>query len=132
MPTLKQLTCAVEWAGSNLALEEYQTTYADGYVETYIAVPSTPTPFSVHLKSNGYIAPGLAMFVYMDGVYQCNRNRHNLSIPDENTRRRQTEIDFRVRQKEEMLADGTFQGLQWKFEKVEIGMFPLLLLLCYR
>ncbi|KAK4690438.1 hypothetical protein P7C71_g6355, partial [Lecanoromycetidae sp. Uapishka_2] len=120
MPTLKQLTCAVEWAGSNLALDEYRTTYADGYVETYIAVPSTPTPFSIHLKSNGYIAPGLAMFVYMDGIYQCNRNRHNLRIPDEGTRRRQTEIEFRVRQKEEVLADGTFQGLQWKFEKVNV------------
>jgi hypothetical protein len=128
MPNLKQLTCTVEWTGSNLALQEHQTTYADGYVETYIAIPSTPIPFSVHLKSNGYIAPGLAMFVYMDGVYQCNRNRHNLRIPDENTTRRQTEVDFRVRQKEELLADGTFQGKQWKFEKVNIGK-PLQVLL---
>lgn len=64
MPTLKQLTCNVEWAGSRLSLQEYNTIYADGYVETFIAVPSTPTPFSVHLKSQGYIAPGLAMFVY--------------------------------------------------------------------
>ena len=121
MPTLKQLTCNVEWAGSNIALDEYQTTYADGYVETYIAVPPTPTPFSVHLRSNGYIAPGLAMFVYMDGIYQCNRNRHNLRLPDGSTTRRQTEIDFRVRQKEELLSDGNFQGKQWKFEKVNIG-----------
>ena len=59
----------------------------------------------------------------MDGVYQCNRNRRNLEIPDENTSRRKTEIDFVVRQKEELLWDGTFQGKQWMFEKVKIGEF---------
>jgi len=125
MPTLKQLTCTIEWSGSNLPLEEYGTTYADGYVETYIAVPESPTPFSVHLKSSGYIAPGLAMFVYMDGVYQCNRNRQNLHIPDENSKKKQTEVSFRVRQKEERMPDGGFQGKQWRFEKVNIGLSPL-------
>ena len=64
MPTLKQLTCNVEWTGSSLPLQEYHTIYADGYVETFIAVPATPTTFSIHLRSHGYIAPGLAMFVY--------------------------------------------------------------------
>ncbi|KAF6236503.1 hypothetical protein HO173_005284 [Letharia columbiana] len=120
MPTLKQLTCNVEWAGSRLPLQEYHTIYADGYVETFIAVPSTPTPFSIHLRSHGYIAPGLAVFVYMDGVYQCNRNRRNLEIPNENTSRKKFEVDFIVRQKEELLWDGTFEGKQWGFEKVKI------------
>lgn len=126
MPTLKNLACCVEWSGSNLPLEEYQTTFADGYVETYVAVPSAPSPFSIHLRSDGYIAPGLAMFVFMDGVYQCNRNRHNLVEPGANTKRRQTEVDFRVRQKEERLWDGKFRGKQWAFEKVNIGkvQFP--------
>ena len=32
-------------------------------METYIAVPEEPTPFSIRLTSKGYIAPGLAMFV---------------------------------------------------------------------
>ena len=68
MPTLKQLTCNVEWASSGVPLPEYHTIYADGYVETFIPIPSTPTPFSVHLQSHGYIAPGLAMFVYASGV----------------------------------------------------------------
>lgn len=68
MPTLKQLTCNVEWTGSKLPLREYHTIYADGYVETYIPVPSTPTPFSIHLRSHGYIAPGIAMFVYASGA----------------------------------------------------------------
>ena len=57
----------------------------------------------------------------MDGVYQCNRNRCNLEIPDESTPRSKTEIDFIVRQKEELMWDGAFEGKQWKFEKVKIG-----------
>ena len=68
MPTLKQLTCNVEWASSRVPLQEYHTIYADGYVETFIAVPSTPAPFSIHLQSHGYIAPGIAMFVYASGA----------------------------------------------------------------
>lgn len=71
MPTLRQLTCNVEWAGSRLPLQEYHTIYADGYVETLIAVPVTPTPFFVHLRSHGYIAPGLAMFVYASLIHDC-------------------------------------------------------------
>lgn len=69
---------------------------------------------------------GLAMFVYMDGEYQCNRNRRNLRIPDENTRPKGTEIDFRVRQKEELQPDGTFCGQQWKFRELNIGRFQSL------
>lgn len=56
----------------------------------------------------------------MDGVYQCNRNRR-LELPGENASRKKTEIDFIVRQKEELLWDGTFEGKQWRFEKVKIG-----------
>lgn len=65
---------------------------------------------------------GLAMFVYMDGEYQCNRNRRNLQIPDETMRPGRTEIDFRVRQKEELQSDGTFVGQQWKFKELNIGL----------
>ena len=59
----------------------------------------------------------------MDGVYQCNRNRRNLVIPGpgEATSRKKVEVDFVVRQKEELLWDGTFEGKQWRFEKVKIG-----------
>lgn len=121
MPNLKHLTCTVEWSGSAVPLQEFQTAYGDGYVQTYVAVPPIPTPFSIHLRSNGYIAPGLAMYVYIDGEYQCNRFRQNLRIPDGTTTRRQTEVDFHVRQKEEMLEDGTFEGKQWKFENLNIG-----------
>ncbi len=121
MPTLKQLTCTVEWAGSNVALKEYNTAYSDGFVQTYITIPPVSTTFSIHLRSSGYIAPGLAMFVYMDGKYQCNRNRRNLKVPDGTMSRRHTEVDFRVRQKEEKLEDGSFLGKEWRFEKLNIG-----------
>ena len=121
MPTLKQITCHVEWSDSDLPLHEYQTIYADGFVETYVAVPPISTAFSVHLRSRGYIAPGLAMFVYMDGEYQCNRNRSNLKIPSEAKKSKQTEVDFKVRQKEELMPDGSFSGKQWKFESLRTG-----------
>ena len=118
MPALKHLTCCLEWTGSKVPLKEYRTTYSDGRVETFVPIPSIPTPFSVRLRSHGYIAPGLAMFVYMDGDYQCNRNRRNLKIPDGNTPRRDTEINFNVRQKESLLEDGTFAAREWRFEKL--------------
>ena len=121
MPSLKQITCNVESSGSDLPLHEYQTIYADGFVETYVAVPPVSTAFSIHLRSHGYIAPGLAMFVYMDGEYQCNRNRSNLKIPSDATTWRQTEVDFKVRQKEELMPDGSFSGKQWKFESLKTG-----------
>ena len=124
MPTLKQLTCNLEWTGSGTPLTEYQTAYSDGFVETFVAVPSIPTPFSVRLRSHGYIAPGLAMFVYMDGQYQCNRNRRNLRMPDGTSSRKHTEINFHVRQKEDMLEDGTFIGKEWRFEKLNVGRSP--------
>ena len=123
MPTLKQLTCSLEWESTSVALQEYQTTYSDGYVETYIVVPDNPTPFSIHLQSNGYIAPGLSMFVYMDGVYQCNRLRRNLRMPEEDSPKHHTEIDFRVRQKEQILSKGRFIGMAWNFNRVNIGLF---------
>ena len=31
------------------------------------------------------------------------------------------EVDFRVRQKEELLWDGSFEGKEWRFERVNIG-----------
>ncbi|KAI4199261.1 MAG: hypothetical protein LQ350_004721 [Teloschistes chrysophthalmus] len=121
MPTLKQLTCNVEWSasGSNLPLQEYGTHYADGLVETYLAIPPVSTPFSIRLRSDGYIAPGVSMFVYIDGEYQCNRGRNNLQIPSGATKEHHTNVNFVVRQKEEAIPDGQFLGKQWMFSKPE-------------
>ena len=121
MPNLKELTCSVEWDSPATPLQEFRTTYGDGYVETFIAVPEVPNPFSIHLQSHGFIAPGLSMFVYMDGVYQCNRNRRNLRVQDGTSQINRTEIDFRVRQKEQLSGDGTFTGRPWHFTKLNFG-----------
>ena len=126
MPSLKQLTCHVEWAGSGVPFQEYGTVYGDGVVESYIAIPKHSTPFSINLKSKGYISSGLAMFVFMDGVYQCNRSRDDLRYPDDPTDPeditwKRAEIDFRVRQKEECGPDLAWVGRPWRFEPLNIG-----------
>lgn len=122
MPRLKGLHCQVEWDSPNhTPFHEYKTTYGDGFVLCYIAIPLSPTNFVIRLKSNGYIAPGLAMFVYIDGEYQCNRNRNNLLIPAEGVNEKDSEIDFRVRQKECSGQDGTWTAKQWQFQKATEG-----------
>lgn len=122
MPTLKQLTCHIERGSSNTPLREYSTKYGDGVVSTFVGIPSQPTTFSVHLMSSGFIAPGIAMFVYIDGEYQCNRNRRDLLRPGPDVDRQSTEVNLRVRQKEVKDGDGQFIAHAWKFEKLDIGI----------
>lgn len=124
MPSLRNLICQVEWdSPDNVPLPEYKVAYDDGYVESYLAIPRSPTHFAIHLTSHGYIAPGLAMYVFINGNYQCNRNRHQLLIPAEGVSRKDCEIDFRLRQKEYRGPDGTWEGQQWKFERLTQGNF---------
>ncbi|KAI9740425.1 MAG: hypothetical protein M1834_005005 [Cirrosporium novae-zelandiae] len=111
MPSLNDLECMIE-SPDGIALKEFSTLYGNGIVDTFVVVPQQPGQFSIHLKSNGYVAPGLAMFVYMDGIYQCNRNRLNLTP----TKR----MSLRVRQKEERLSDGAWIGRPWSFEQLSI------------
>ncbi|KAK4545788.1 hypothetical protein LTR36_002742 [Oleoguttula mirabilis] len=119
MPKLKQLTCAVELGASRTKLKEYGARYSDGVVETFIAVPDTQVPFCVHVQSEGYIAPGLAVFVFMDGQYQCNRNKLRLAMPSDDVPPTQYEVDFCMRQKEEKTAGGTFVGRDWSFAQLD-------------
>lgn len=114
MPTLKQINCSIE-LGNDTALKEYGIKYDDGVVETYIAVPNTKQPFQIHVQSTGYIAPGLAVFVFMDGIYQANRNKLDLKLHSRNGQRQDCEIDFLIRQKEEKDASGLFVGREWTF-----------------
>lgn len=119
MPSLKDLHCSVEFANGSVQLREFGTTYSDGCVETFVAVPDHPQSFAVRLSSTKFIAPGLAMYVFIDGVYQCNRNRQNLKLrkpPD-----RKSLVNFVVRQKEEARDDGTMVARDWSFEKLDIG-----------
>ncbi|KAL9088566.1 MAG: hypothetical protein Q9165_006086 [Trypethelium subeluteriae] len=68
--------------------------------------------------SHGYIASGVGMFVFMDGIYQCNRYRQGLMIPTKDSAVARTQVDFRVRQKEETKGAGHFIGRDWTFEKL--------------
>ncbi|KAK3704432.1 hypothetical protein LTR37_013855 [Vermiconidia calcicola] len=119
MPKLKQINCSIELGPGNTKLKEYGARYSDGYVEAFIAVPDTDVPFTVHLKSEGYIAPGLAFFVFMDGVYQCNRNRIGLKLPDKGVQPKDFETEFRLRQKEEKTSGGSFVVRDWTFAKLD-------------
>lgn len=62
------------------------------------------------------------MLVFIDGVYQCNRNRKGLITPDGTLTPDFYEVDFRVRQKEERVGTGKFIGRPWRFESLNIGI----------
>lgn len=125
MPKLKQIECSIELGSRNIKLQEYGALYSDGHVETFIAVPNTDIPFSIHLQTHGYIAPGIALFVFMDGEYQCNRNRVGLKLPGEGVDPSLYEVEFRMRQKEQRTGDGSFVGRDWSFSELKTGMPPI-------
>ncbi|KIX93486.1 uncharacterized protein Z520_10906 [Fonsecaea multimorphosa CBS 102226] len=116
MPTLKDLVCHVQWADTGSPFPEYETQYGDGIVETYIAIPSHPQVFTIRLTSRKFISPGLSMVVFIDGNYQCNRNRVNLQPSEKEAPDMRTTIDFLVRQKEKPLGDGMYLGREWRFD----------------
>lgn len=121
MPVLKDLVCHVQWPESGSPFPEYGTQYGDGIVETYIAIPSHPQTFQIRLTSRKFIFEGLAMLVFIDGEYQCNRNRTNLQPPKPDAARHHTEIDFLVRQKEKPLGEGSYLGREWRFDSYNLG-----------
>ena len=121
MPTLKQISCSVELGSGNTKLKEYGARYSDGHVEAFICAPDTTVPFTIHIKTEGYIAPGMAFFLFMDGEYQCNRNRIGLPIPVDGVQSSECEVEFRLRQKEEKTSAGTFVVRDWTFAKLNRG-----------
>lgn len=122
MPSLRRVTCQVLWP-EGTAFKEYGTTYGDGIVETFLAVPNDkPQKFSIRVKSKGFIYEGLAVVVFVDGMYQCNRNRVNLVRPKKNLDPERTEIDFHFRQEEKKLKnEGYFLGSDWRFDNFNSG-----------
>lgn len=125
MPTLKQLTCEVQLGPGDEPLTEYGANYRDGSVETFIAVPNKPIPFTIYLKNQGYVAPGLALFIYIDGELEWNRNRNNFQEPGPGIERSKFEHAFRARQREEIVEDkggeGHFVGREWTFATLQKG-----------
>jgi hypothetical protein len=123
MPTLRRITCQVLWP-EGTAFKEVATTYGDGIVETFLPIPAKPQKFSIRVRSKGYICEGLAVVVFIDGVYQCNRNRVNLVRPRKGRPIERTEIDFRLRQEEKRLdREGGFLGSEWRFDDFNTGNF---------
>ena len=78
-------------------------------------------PFTIHIASKGYIHSGLAFFVFIDGEYQCNRNRIALKTPGRGVSPTYYEVEFRLRQKEEKTAENRFVAREWTFEKLDRG-----------
>ncbi|KAF2739275.1 hypothetical protein EJ04DRAFT_609381 [Polyplosphaeria fusca] len=122
MPSLSNIHCFVELPGLKQRLKEFGTSYGDGIVETFVAVPAEPQNFMIHLKSSSFIASGLAVFVYIDGKYQCNRNRVDLVAPSSAGQKldKHSLVDFRLRKKEERQAGGGLIAREWTFEKLNI------------
>ncbi|EXJ54824.1 hypothetical protein A1O7_10165 [Cladophialophora yegresii CBS 114405] len=116
MPALKDLVCHVQWADTGSSFPEYGTVYGDGLVETYIAVPAHPRVFTIRLTSRKFIYEGLSMVVFIDGQYQCNRNRVNLQPETKDLPENRSKVDFLLRQKEKPLGDGAYMGREWRFD----------------
>ena len=125
MPKLGQLTCNIEWGRTGIPFKEYAVEYDDGQVACLIAIPPTSTPFTVHLKSEGFIAPGLAMFVFVDGVCVFNRNKVDLvnlaATNAHDLSSHQMEIDFKAHQKEERVPGDMWAARAWRFEPCSFG-----------
>jgi hypothetical protein len=125
MPLLKDLHCSIELSGAHSPIPEFGTVYGDALVETSISVPADQQAFTIHLSSRNFIAPGIAMFVFIDGVYQCNRNRQDLRLREPLDSR--SLVDFRVRQKEEKRGDGSMVAREWTFGELGSGRIASLL-----
>jgi hypothetical protein len=121
MPKLKDIVCQIEWPDTGSPFKEYGICYGDGVVESFVVVPNKPQPFIVRVTSRGFISEGLAVVVYIDGHYQCNRNRVNLLPSKKGLPRDRTEVDFLFRQKEKSMGDSIFMGRGWRFDDHNIG-----------
>jgi hypothetical protein len=117
MPILNGIDCSIEFYDPSCRLAEYKRRYADGAVKVFVAVPSIDAPFRVHITTTRYVAEGLAAFVYIDGRYQCNRNRMASSSGS-------GKIELILRQKEESTTRGHFVGRDWRFTNLGKGEYP--------
>jgi len=127
MPRLKGIQCSIELKGSSLPLREYETWWVEGAVECYVAIPSAPTDFTVHLTCSEYIAPVLSAYVYIDGVFQCNRFKRGLLPRGKDGSLDKSKVNFRFKQKEELLHGGRMLAHPWRFERLNIGKLEHLL-----
>ncbi|KAF2716362.1 hypothetical protein K431DRAFT_316592 [Polychaeton citri CBS 116435] len=119
MPKLMGLECSIQTGAGSVPLKEYGHRYGDGVVETFVAVPTKAMPFAISLKAHEYIAPGLAMFVFIDGEIQCNRNRTGMKMPGPGTSPQDYYREFLVRGSEKKdKRTGRFIQHEWLFSKL--------------
>jgi hypothetical protein len=116
MPILGQLDCSIRVA-NRIRLHEYGTKYDKHAVQTYVAIPDVPTAFSITLRAAEYISPGLAAFIFIDGVYQCNKAKGGFD-PKTNPK-----AEFNFYSKDETIGKGRFISRDWRFEKLQISEF---------
>ena len=115
MPSLGFLSCHIILANRNHPFAEYGTSYFDSAVETYIVVPLNRLQFLISLKADGYIAPGLAALIFIDGKYQANRNQRGFLASSK------TKFNLLFTGGEHHEADGTFVKTAWWFDNVNFG-----------
>jgi len=122
MPSLGTLECHVELAETGLQLNEYDTFWASNAVECYIIIPNQPSPFQIRLSATGYFSPSLSAFVYIDGVFQCNRFKRGLLPPTNGSNLEESRVDFKFKSKDYTLQGGRMISHPWRFEKLNIGV----------
>ena len=112
MPELNCMHCTIEVDTSDQPLRESDLKYGNQRVQCRLHVPEGDSEFSIRFATSYYSPPGLAVFVFIDGQYQANRN-YTGSEPH---------IELRFRQKEEPRDDGrTFIGRAWRFSTPKQG-----------
>jgi hypothetical protein len=116
MPLLGSLDCSIQ-VGNNGVLYEYGVKHEKNAALCYVAIPDVTTDFTLILQNREYISPGLAVYVYIDGVYQCNRAKSNMDP------KHKPGTQFTLKGKEDELAPGQFIQRPWKFEPLNIGEF---------
>lgn len=112
--------CYIEAGLNQQRRAEFATTYGDRTVGCYICAPPDDLAFCVHFTADTSLGPGLAIFVFIDGQYQANRNVTGLG--NTATAAPSSKMDLRIRQKEETASNGSFMtGREWRFSTLPTG-----------
>ncbi|GAM84193.1 hypothetical protein ANO11243_021860 [Dothideomycetidae sp. 11243] len=120
MPDLNCMRCTIEIGPNHEAVQELGVSYSNQRVQCYVGVPNTDVAFCIRFETSSYISPGLAVFVFIDGQYQANRNftRPPLQLVSSSTVNHK--IDECIRQKEEFRTKSDLMiGRAWHFSKIK-------------
>lgn len=121
MPELNGMQCRVEIGPHSEPLLEQCAVYSDRSVGCLVCIPCHDIAFNIHLSADLSIAPGLAIFVFIDGHYQANRNITGLAGA-EDLDHTTSQIHMRLRQKEEVAAhNASLVGREWCFSRIKTG-----------